>query len=182
MNYYKVTRSSCFTELLHIVLRLWILLGNVPATWNVVPSLETVQKVTTDHVSSPKTEVTGIDKGLQTSDTKMSTKIVERTSLAEAPRERRFDFMVENIGNDARFPKIKDADFVKEMTIETVSPLPKNVVLIIAESGQNQEDFWKNFKTSHVFSVEGMLQVWFCVSGNKILIYKFNGYCVHWSK
>ncbi|KAK9309959.1 hypothetical protein QLX08_000584 [Tetragonisca angustula] len=132
--------------------------GNVPATWNVVPSLETVQKVTTDHVSSPKTEVTGIDKGLQTSDTKMSTKIVERTSLAEAPRERRFDFTVENIGNDARFPKIKDADFVKEMTIETVSPLPKNVVLIIAESGQNQEDFWKNFKTSHVFSVEGMLQ------------------------
>ncbi|KAK1118869.1 hypothetical protein K0M31_014640 [Melipona bicolor] len=132
--------------------------GNISATWNVVPPLETVQKVMADHISSPKMEVIGIDKDLQISDTKMSTKIVERTSSADAPREKKFDFTIENIGSDARFPKIKDVDFVKEMTIETVSPLPKNVILIIVESGQDQEDFWKNFKTTNVFSVEGVLQ------------------------
>lgn len=33
--------------------------------------------------------------------------------------------------------------------------------MIIADPGQDQEEFWKNFKTSHLFSVEGMVQVWF---------------------
>ena len=121
--------------------------------------METEQKVTADHVSSPKTEVTGIDKGLQISDTKMSTKIVERTSPADTTREKGLDFTMENIESDDRFPRFKDVDFVKEMAVETVSPLPKNVILIIAESGQNQEDFWKNFKASRMFSVKGMLQV-----------------------
>ncbi|KAG6804100.1 hypothetical protein HZU73_00814 [Apis mellifera caucasica] len=106
---------------------------NIPATWNVVPSLETDQKITVDHTSSPKTEVTGIDKGLQISDTKVSTKTIEQTSPADAAREKRFDFVIDNGKNI-------------------------NIVMIIADPGQDQEEFWKNFKASHLFSVEGMVQ------------------------
>lgn len=99
-----------------------------------VPSLETDQKITVDHTSSPKTEVTGIDKGLQISDTKVSTKTIEQTSPADAAREKRFDFVIDNGKNI-------------------------NIVMIIADPGQDQEEFWKNFKASHLFSVEGMVQV-----------------------
>lgn len=114
-----------------------------------------------DHVSSTKTEVTGTDKGLQISDTKLSTRTIDQTSPADTTREKGFGFAMENIERDTRFPKTKDANFVKEaMAIETISSSPpRNVVVIIADPGQNQEDFWKSFKASRLFSVEGMLQV-----------------------
>lgn len=135
-NIIKDVNKNLFSHALHWNLYSYILLVNIPATWNVVPSLETDQKITVDHTSSPKTEVTGIDKGLQISDTKVSTKTIEQTSPADAAREKRFDFVVDNGKNI-------------------------NIVMIIADPGQDQEEFWKNFKASHLFSVEGMLQVWF---------------------
>ncbi|XP_033299869.1 uncharacterized protein LOC117205514 [Bombus bifarius] len=134
--------------------------ANIPTTWNVVSSLETEQKVTVDHVSSTKTEATGADKGLQISDTKLSTRTIDQTSPADTTREKRFGFAMENIESDTRFPKTKDANFVKEaVAMETISSSPpRNIVVIIADPGQNQEDFWKSFKASRLFSVEGMLQ------------------------
>ncbi|XP_076483086.1 uncharacterized protein LOC117161586 [Bombus vancouverensis nearcticus] len=119
-------------------------LANIPTTWNVVSSLETEQKVTVDHVSSTKTEATGADKGLQISDTKLSTRTIDQTSPADTTREKRFGFAMENI---------------ETVAMETISSSPpRNVVVIIADPGQNQEDFWKSFKASRLFSVEGMLQ------------------------
>lgn len=136
-KYNQGFNKNLFSLTLHWNLYSYILLVNIPATWNVVPSLETDQKITVDHTSSPKTEVTGIDKGLQISDTKVSTKTIEQTSPADAAREKRFDFVIDNGKNI-------------------------NIVMIVADPGQDQEEFWKNFKASHLFSVEGMLQVWFC--------------------
>lgn len=152
--YFQITSYSYF------VLKSSFLV-NIPTTWNVVSSPGTEQKVTVDHVSSTKTEVTGTDKGLQISDTKSSTRTIDQTSPADTMREKRFGFAMENIESDTRFPKTKNANFVKEaMAVETISSSPpRNVVVIIADPGQNQEDFWKNFKASRLFSVEGMLQV-----------------------
>ncbi|XP_017766278.1 PREDICTED: uncharacterized protein LOC108555233 [Eufriesea mexicana] len=122
--------------------------ANVPGPWNIVPSLETEQKITVDHSSSSKSDVTVIDKALQVSDTKMSTKTVEQTSPADVTREKRFDFTMENTDKDTRSP----------VAVELVSSVPKNVIMIIAEAGQDQKDFWKNFKASHLFHVVGTLQ------------------------
>ncbi|CAK9825567.1 hypothetical protein ANTRET_LOCUS3545 [Anthophora retusa] len=131
---------------------------NIPASWNVAPSLETEQKVTVDHASSTKAEMISIDKSSQISDTR-STKTIERISPADVTREKRFDFVLENVENDTHFLKIKDADLMKEnLAIESVSSIPRNVIMIIAEPGKDQEGFWKDFKIAHSFPVEGMLQ------------------------
>ncbi|XP_046142159.1 uncharacterized protein LOC114880608 [Osmia bicornis bicornis] len=103
-----------------------------PVAWNAASSPETEGKVI--HTSGMKTEVTGIDKGLQISqsDTKTSTETIGQTS-PDATRKKKFGFILENVEN-------------------------RNVVLVVAETGQGSDDFWKNFRSSHSFSIDGLLQ------------------------
>lgn len=111
-----------------------------------------------------KTEVTGVDKMLQISqsDTKTSTETVGQTS-PDATREKKFGFILENVENETNFAKIlKDtkANSVKDNSMnDSGTSAPRNVVLVIAETGQGSDDFWKNFRSSHSFSVDGFLQV-----------------------
>ncbi|XP_043264974.1 uncharacterized protein LOC122404802 isoform X2 [Colletes gigas] len=106
--------------------------ANVSPAWNIVPSLEADQKAIVDRSSSEKSQVTGIDKILQTSDTKKTTKPADQTIPWDDTREKKFDFILDN---------------------------PRNIVLLlIFESGQDQENLWKDFKASHSFPVEGLIQ------------------------
>ncbi|KZC10617.1 Alpha-tocopherol transfer protein-like [Dufourea novaeangliae] len=111
---------------------------NVSPPWNIVPSLESEQKVTVDHISNEKTQGTSLDKVLQVSDIKTSTKTVEQSVPQDTTSDKRPDFVLEN------------TDYEKQ---------PRNVVfLLIAESDQHQKNLWKDFKASYSFPVEGFLQ------------------------
>lgn len=140
---------------------------NIPVAWNVVPSLEAEQEVIVDRGSSEWTQVTGVDKALQISDTKEPTKATaEQTNPGGATREKTPDFILENAEKETH-----PANIVKDTAINPVEgniinddavSSPRNVVLLlIAKSGQDPENFWKDFQASHAFSVDGYLQVWF---------------------
>ncbi|XP_076643619.1 uncharacterized protein LOC143353918 isoform X1 [Halictus rubicundus] len=156
---------------------------NVPTGWNIVPLLETEQKVTVDHVLNGKTPVTSLDKVLQPSDTKKSTQFTEQTISQDTDRDRRY-VVLENVENDGHSTEtVKDAAINEETTItDTVVASPRNVILLlVAESDPDRKDLWKDFRASHSFPVEGHLQSchntkieasWFpldkaMVSGNK---------------
>ncbi|XP_026674680.1 uncharacterized protein LOC108631429 [Ceratina calcarata] len=134
---------------------------NIPATWNVAPSLEIDPKVTIDRDPNARTELVSEQKSLQTlttkdsKDSKDTTRSVEQTSPANANREKRFDYTVE--GTDARFSKLSEkGENAESEHVENV--VPRNVVMIVAEPGEDRKDFWKNFTASHPFPVEATLQ------------------------
>nr|XP_012146517.1 PREDICTED: uncharacterized protein LOC100877368 isoform X2 [Megachile rotundata] len=108
-----------------------------------------------------KTEVTGIDKALPVSDAKTSTETAEQTS-PDAARERKFDFILENIENETNFEKIvrgaRTNSAKDDSVTDSATSAPRNVVLVIAETGQDGDDFWKDFRYSHSFPVDGLLQ------------------------
>ncbi|XP_034183446.2 uncharacterized protein LOC117605821 isoform X1 [Osmia lignaria lignaria] len=132
-----------------------------PVAWNAASTPETEDKVI--HTSGMKTEGTGIDKVLQISQsgTKTSTETIEQTS-PDVIRKKKFGFILENVENETNFAKIvKDtrANSVKDNPMtDSGTSAPRNVVLVLAETGQGSDDFWKNFRSSHSFSIDGLLQ------------------------
>ncbi|XP_078049878.1 uncharacterized protein LOC144476617 isoform X2 [Augochlora pura] len=135
---------------------------NVPTGWNVVPLLETEQKVTIDHSPNGNTQVTTFDKVSQATDTKKATQPAERNISQDTEHDKR-DFVPEVVEDVIRFTKtVKDAaiNSAKQTTVagSTVSS-PRNVILLLVEeSDQDQKDLWKDFRMSHSFPVEGHLQ------------------------
>ncbi|XP_076287578.1 uncharacterized protein LOC143212553 [Lasioglossum baleicum] len=129
---------------------------NVPTGWNIVPLLETEQKVTVDHFSNGRTPVTSLDKLLQPSDTKKSTQSAEQTISQDTERDRRY---VEP--RDIHFTEtLKDATINEESTIaDTMVSSPRNaVLLLVAESDHDRKDLWEDIRAWHSFPVEGHLQ------------------------
>ncbi|XP_076634435.1 uncharacterized protein LOC143348279 isoform X2 [Colletes latitarsis] len=137
--------------------------ANVSPAWNIAPSSEAEQKAIVDRSSIEKSQVTGIDKILQTSDARKTTKPADQTISWDDTREKKFDFILENVENEtplARIFKNPGTNPMEENMITDVVPLnPRNVVLLlIFESGRDQENLWKDFKASHSFPVEGFVQ------------------------
>ncbi|XP_054004543.1 uncharacterized protein LOC128890246 [Hylaeus anthracinus] len=133
---------------------------NLSSAWNVALSLEPEQKITVDQASSEKTS--GIDKVLQTSDTPTTTKTAEQMGPENATRERRSAFILENVEieeHPVQIVKDPGTSPVDENVInDSVPSSPQNVVLLlIADSGQNRENVWKDLKALHSFPVEGFV-------------------------
>ncbi|XP_076243924.1 uncharacterized protein LOC143185084 [Calliopsis andreniformis] len=106
------------------------LVVDVPTTLNTPPSTKIDHEVIVDHAITEKTQVTNIDKVLQTFETKKLTEATELSSSEDAAQEKKLNFTLKNI----------------------------NVVLLLIEMNQDRESFWKDFKTSYSFSTEGTLQ------------------------
>lgn len=129
------------------------------------------QKVPLDHASSPKAEVTSIDKAFQITGTK-STSAIERMSPADGTRKGSLGSQLANIGSEGRSSKIEDANPMKEIGGSTITP--RNIVLTISKPSEDRDDIQKSLEASHPFAADGTFQVWLDVNVELFLTFASN--------
>ncbi|XP_024939691.1 uncharacterized protein LOC107266554 isoform X2 [Cephus cinctus] len=128
------------------------------SSWDVVPSLEAEQRGSFERILNGKMQVTGMDKVLQSSDSRKPVEHVE-DSIPEGPqREKRSEVLIKFVNDTGDKDEIIPLGNVEPANKDTEN-IPKNVVLLLTDmNGQDAKSAWENFQMKYEFSAHGLLQ------------------------
>nr|XP_012224556.1 PREDICTED: uncharacterized protein LOC105673479 [Linepithema humile] len=136
----------------------------VPATWDTAPSLDSYRRILGNSTLNSKMQVTDMNKILQATNAKVSTKLTDGMPENQM-REKRSTTEYINAGtkivNDVT-SEMKNNTFNSSEKNISVASTSRNVILLLIDKmdqdEKKEEDLWKNYKEKLPFAIEGFLQ------------------------
>ena len=134
----------------------------VPPAWDTAPSLDTYQRVFVDPAMK-EMQVTGMNRILQTEDTKISENMLENQTREKKSTTEKVEMKLIEMKsiNEIASAMRNDASDSSEENINAVIT-PRNIILLLIDERDHEkkeENSWKDYKERLPFAIEGLLQV-----------------------
>ncbi|KYN01698.1 hypothetical protein ALC62_07527 [Cyphomyrmex costatus] len=129
----------------------------VPPAWDTAPSLDTYRRVFVNPAMKNQTQVTDMNRTLQTGDAKMSENMLENQTREKKSTTKKVEMKPINKTASAMRNDASDSSEENANAIIT----PRNIILLlIDERGREKKDgnSWKDYKERLPFAIEGFLQ------------------------
>ncbi|XP_012062438.1 PREDICTED: uncharacterized protein LOC105625725 [Atta cephalotes] len=133
----------------------------VPPAWDTAPSLDTYQRVFVDPAMK-EMQVTGMNRILQTEDTKISENMLENQTREKKSTTEKVEMKLIEMKsiNEIASAMRNDASDSSEENINAVIT-PRNIILLLIDERDHEkkeENSWKDYKERLPFAIEGLLQ------------------------